>query len=262
MYHSLSKTSSNGDSATSLGKLFQWMIILTVEKISYVETKAILVQLVPAVPCILPVATCEERASFLFAATLYVLEYGDESLSEPSLSRKKRHNSFSLSSQGKVSNLLIISMALLWNSLSFVQSICVFLELWGKEEAGEGIVGNRRGRRCSRHQGRNSPVVHACSHGGVGIFLQLVGRIMLEQMDIYGRNCGPQIAHAVTDFSWSTVLMERTHTGAGGKTEDEGAAERDHYVLIATFHSPFPCTIWVGKVRVLGIKELGKKGGV
>ena len=70
------KTSSDGDSTASLGRLFQWMIVLTVKKknqtISVLcrgET-SLLVQLVPVAPCLLHVAPCEERASVLFVATL------------------------------------------------------------------------------------------------------------------------------------------------------------------------------------------------
>ena len=68
------KTSSDGDSTASLGRLFQWMIVLTVKKktISVLcrgET-SLLVQLVPVAPCLLHVAPCEESASVLFVAAL------------------------------------------------------------------------------------------------------------------------------------------------------------------------------------------------
>jgi len=72
------KTSSDEDSTTSLGQLFQGLIVLTVKIIYFnTEIKPLPVQLVPVAPCLLH-AACEKKASILFAAALYVLENCNE----------------------------------------------------------------------------------------------------------------------------------------------------------------------------------------
>lgn len=91
-----------------------WMVVSVSDSscckkcLSYVEIKPLLVQLVPIAPRLLHVAPCEARASVLFVATLYMLEYCDEVLSSLLFSRKKRLKSFSLSSQGRFSRPVII----------------------------------------------------------------------------------------------------------------------------------------------------------
>jgi len=63
------------DTTTSLGRLFQWLIVLTVTKsLSYVEMKYLLMQLAPIASYPLHVGSWEETISILPIATLYILE--------------------------------------------------------------------------------------------------------------------------------------------------------------------------------------------
>lgn len=57
------KASSDGDSATSMERLSQSFLIFTMEKNSCIKVKPLLVQLVPAAPCLHNVAPCAGRAS-------------------------------------------------------------------------------------------------------------------------------------------------------------------------------------------------------
>lgn len=122
-------TPSDGDSATSLGRLCPWLIVLTVEHLFCIKTKLLPVQLVPIAPGLLHVSPCEERASFLFAAALEILESCNELPQSLLFSRVKRNNSC-LSSFGRFSSPLVILVALLW-TLSSLFMFC--LELWGPE---------------------------------------------------------------------------------------------------------------------------------
>lgn len=57
------KASSDRDSATSMERLSQSFLIFTMEKNSCIKVKPLLVQLVPAAPCLHNVAPCAGRAS-------------------------------------------------------------------------------------------------------------------------------------------------------------------------------------------------------
>lgn len=105
------------------------MTVLTVEHLFYIKTKLLPVQLVPIAPGLLHVSPCEERASFLFAAALEVLESCNEVPQSLLFSKVKRNNS-SLSSFGRFSSPLVILVALFW-TLSSLFMFC--LELWGPE---------------------------------------------------------------------------------------------------------------------------------
>lgn len=68
------KASSDGDSATSMGRLSQSSFAFTVKKkILYIKVKPLLVQLVPVAPCLQNVAPCEGRASVPSGAACPVL---------------------------------------------------------------------------------------------------------------------------------------------------------------------------------------------
>lgn len=111
-------------------------------------------------------------------------------------------------------------------ALSRTSTICLHLSwtgFWG------GIVRNRRGRKHSRHQSRDSTAALGSSHGWEDIFPQTVGRSV--GLDAYWlKELWPMESPGCF---WRTTVMERTHRGPGGKYGN-GAADRNCYLLIAT----------------------------
>lgn len=62
LYGRILRTSSDRNSTTWLGRLFEWPVIPPVKKKSYIKTKPVLKQLVPVVSCLFHVAPCEESS--------------------------------------------------------------------------------------------------------------------------------------------------------------------------------------------------------
>lgn len=67
-----------------------------------------------------------------------------------------------------------------------------------------------------KRKGKGDPVA------GAETLLQPMERITVEQVGSSWRNHGLWVTHGGTALPWKTVAYERTHTGAGGKCEDEG----------------------------------------
>ncbi|PKU36690.1 rna-directed dna polymerase from mobile element jockey-like [Limosa lapponica baueri] len=72
---------------------------------------------------------------------------------------------------------------------------------------------------------------------------------MLEQSMKY---CSPWKGPTLEKVVKDCLLMVGPHAGAGEKCEEEEVAERKHYELTTTQHSPSPCT-------ALGEKYIGDK---